>query len=545
MRVAASPVLGLVLGLALAASTAAQGPPPPPPPVVPPVPVPPGNPITPAKALLGKALFWDEQLSSTRTMACGTCHVFAAGGSDPRSLDPAAATHPGADGVFGTPDDVLGSPGVVRSLADGSYVAAPGFSLRPQVTGRKAPTMVNAAFAPLSFWDGRAGGAFADPLTGATVLAAGAALESQAAGPPVSDVEMGHVGRDWGDVAQRVAAASPLALATDLPADVGAFVAGRAYPELFADAFGTPEVTPARVAMAIATYERTLVSDQAPVDVVGGLTPLQQQGRQVFNGPGRCNLCHGGPLFTDQGFHNVGARPPGEDEGRFAVTGIPADRGRFKTPTLRNVGLRGPYFHHGGMPTLEEVVLFYDRGGDFTGPLQDPLIQPLGLTPQQRTALVAFLRFGLTDPRVALEQAPFDRPTLYSESSRVPEAYGAPSPGAGGAAPSLVALEPPLLGNPSLTLGLDGGLGGAPAVLALDLSPSVAGLPLLGATVHVAASPALRLLPAFVQPSAGTASWTLTVPAGASALGLEVFAQAFVLEPTALAATAAARMTVF
>ncbi len=323
--------LTLVLGVAAARPVVAQPPQP-----LPPVPVPAGNPITPAKASLGKALFWDEQLSSTRTISCGTCHIPSAGGSDPRSaLAGSIGVHPGFDGTFGTDDDVRGSPGVPSSLALGTYVPEASFGVAPQVTGRKTPSMINAAFSPLLFWDGRATGTLADPVSGATVLTADAALESQAVAPPVSAVEMAHADRDWNDVAARTAESTPLALAASVPAALDAWIAGRSYPQLFQEAFGTPQVTPARIAMALATYQRTLISDDAPVDQPPPgpgnpppLTQLEAQGRNVFNGPGRCVLCHGGPLFTDHQFRNIGVRPIFEDLGRGAVTGLPIHDGR-------------------------------------------------------------------------------------------------------------------------------------------------------------------------------------------------------------------------
>ncbi|MCB1086957.1 MAG: cytochrome-c peroxidase, partial [Verrucomicrobiae bacterium] len=178
-----------------------QGPPPPPPPPplqpLNPPPVPAGNPITEAKANLGKALFWDEQLSATRTISCGSCHQPESGGSDPRSLlgDP-ASTHPGADGIFGTADDVTGSPGVILNREDGTYDQDDFFGMTRQVTGRYTPSAINAGYASSLFWDGRATSTFRDPVTNAVILNAGAALESQAAGPPVSSVEMAHQGRD-------------------------------------------------------------------------------------------------------------------------------------------------------------------------------------------------------------------------------------------------------------------------------------------------------------------------------------------------------------
>lgn len=520
------------LGFALASAAArAQG--------VPPVPVPPGNPITPSKANLGKVLFWDEQLSSTRTVACGTCHAPARGGADPRTLAAPGALHPGFDLVFGTADDVRGSPGVVHCAAGGGYSPSAVFGLAPQVTSRKAPSMINAAFSPTLFWDGRANASFEDPVTGTVVLLANAALESQAAGPPVSDVEMAHEGRDWLDVVDRIAGAKPLALAEEVPPALLGYVGGRSYPELFAEAFGSPGVTAARTAMALATYQRTLVSNQSPFDqfqagIPGVLSPLEVQGLLVFNGPGRCSLCHGGPLFTNNSFQALGVRPPAEDLGRGAITGLPADAGKFKVPGLRNVGLRAPYFHNGSQPTLAGVVEFYDRGGDFLAN-QSPLIQPLGLTPQQKNALVAFLANALTDPRAASELPPFDRPALYSDSERVPATFGAAAAGSGGVAPRWVALEPALLGSPAFTFAVERGLGGAPAFLGLDLSASAPGTLAAGIPFHLAGTSALQLLALGTLAGSGAGggflSLTAALPAAPALDGVALFLQAFVLDP--------------
>ena len=106
-----------------------------------------GNPLTAAKVQLGKALFWDEQLSSTGTVSCGTCHMPEGGGSDPRtarSLE--ASAHPGGDGVFGTSDDVRGSRGVPNASASGHYVKSEHFGLLAQVTGRRAPSAIGAGY---------------------------------------------------------------------------------------------------------------------------------------------------------------------------------------------------------------------------------------------------------------------------------------------------------------------------------------------------------------------------------------------------------------
>jgi len=539
---AAAPV-----ALLFAAPSAAQG--------LPPVPSVPGNPVTNEKALLGKALFWEEQLSSTRTVACGTCHVPSAGGSDPRALE-ASSANPGHDGVFGTFDDVRGSAGVVRNDASGDYLHDALFGLRPRTTGRKSPTMINAAFSPELFWDGRAGGAFVDPVSGSVALAKRAALESQAAGPPVSDVEMGHDGRDWLDVLDRLANVEPLALASDVPAELEAWIAGRGYPDLFLEAFGSSTITASRVLMAIATYERTLISDQTPFDAMlaGDLTQLSAReirGMIVFNGPGLCSRCHSGALTTDQSYHNIGVRPVAEDVGRQAVTGLAEDRGKFKTPDLRNVALRAPYFHNGSQQNLAGVVAFYDRGGDHPENL-DRLIRPLILTGNQQADLVAFLEGAFTDPRVANELPPFDRPTLFSESARRPTTFGDATPGSGGFAPEMVLFEPALLGNPSLTIALQRGLGGAPALLCLDLVRAPVPFTVGGAETYLAFSPSLTVLSFGALNGAGAgAGWsshTVVVPSDPALRGLSATLQWAVLDPGSaggLAATRAADLPMF
>ncbi|MEM1330369.1 MAG: cytochrome c peroxidase [Planctomycetota bacterium] len=468
LAIAALPVGAgvLLLTAATTAQTATRGM------VLAPPLAPAGNPVTQEKVNLGRVLFWDEQLSSTRTMACATCHIHGAGGSDPRSQGGGtAALHPGADGAFGTPDDVVGSPGVPLSLADGTYDWNAQYGVLPQVTGRKSPPAINAAYAHELFWDGRAGTTFLDPVTGDTVLAFGAALESQAAGPPTSDVEMAHGGRDWTDIAARVAQSDPLAIAEDVPADLASWMGERGYDELFTEAFGDADITPARIIMAIATYERTLISDEAPIiDHLGGanvLTPAELRGEAVFMAA-RCDFCHIAPLFTDDSFHNIGVRPSAEDEGRFAITGNPSDRGAVKTPNLLNLELRAPYMRNGRFNTIMQVVNFYNRGGDFNEPNTHPLIQPLGLTPGERADLVAFLSRPMTDPRVANETGPFARPTLFTESDRVPQIFGTATAGAGGFEPAMVALEPALKGNPSFTVAVYSALGGANATLIID-----------------------------------------------------------------------------
>ncbi|HEX9959304.1 MAG TPA: cytochrome c peroxidase, partial [Pyrinomonadaceae bacterium] len=438
-----------------------------------PPPAPAGNPVTAAKASLGKALFWDEQLSSTQTVSCGTCHRPATGGSDPRTVvNNTRSRNPGFDNTFNTPDDVFGSPGVPLNNVDGTYSPSNHFGFNEQVTPRKAPSYLNAGlgFNGL-FWDGRASNIFRDPLSNQVLLTEWASYESQILGPPVSDSEMGHGNRNWTQVAQVIAAAKPLALAGSVPPSLSSWIDGRAYPELFEEAFGTPEVTPARIAMAIATHERALFSDRTPLDkyasAIEPLTAQEDRGREIYV-TAQCNFCHGGPLLSDQNFHNVGVRPQIEDFGRAIVTGNVNDRGRFKTPSLRNVELRAPYMHNGRFATLEDVVEFYNRGGDFNAPNKDPRVRPLNLSNQQKADLVAFLKRPMTDARVQSELPPFDRPQLYTETNRVPVITGTGRAGSGGIVPQATAIEPPVVGNPSFTVAVSSAVGNTQAVLVID-----------------------------------------------------------------------------
>lgn len=452
------------------ANTLQQGPVPP---LNPPPPAPAGNELTAAKIYLGKALFWDEQLSSTRTVSCGTCHHSGNGGTDPRSVPATTtSTNPGLDSFFGTPDDVRGSSGVPSTQPDGSYVNIQSYGLNDQVTGRKSVSYLNAAYPPLLFWDGRATDTFRDPITNAIILNNGAALENQVLGPPVSSAEMAHGGRDWNDVASRINGTSPLILSPSVPTALATWINGRTYPELFLETFGTSEVTPARIAMAIASFERSLYTDRTPFDLdVAGITQLtqqQQRGRGVFNASS-CNVCHAGTLFTDNTFRNIGVRPAGEDTGRFQVTGNQQDVGEFRVPSLRNVSLRGSFFHNGQFTTLQQVVAFYNRGGDFRNEPNVPqnLIRPLGLGPGQQADLVAFLQ-ALTDPRVAAESAPFDRPMLYIESDRVPQISGTGVAGSGGFMPQIKLISPPYIGNPNFIVSVSSALGGSNATLVIS-----------------------------------------------------------------------------
>ncbi len=114
---------------------------------------------------------------------------------------------------------------------------------------------------------------------------------------------------------------------------------------------------------------------------------------RLFRGRANCTACHVGPNLTDEEFHNTGVFWGQEpyDAGRVVVTGVPEDTGKFKTPTLREIGRTAPYMHDGSIATLEEVVDFYDRGGN-ENPFRDRDLRPLKLTTNEKTALVVFLR---------------------------------------------------------------------------------------------------------------------------------------------------------
>lgn len=228
-----------------------------------------------------------------------------------------------------------------------------------QPTRRRSPSLVNRAFGASQFWDGRA-----------------ASLEEQALRPIADPTEMGNT------VAEAV---------RRLSADAG-------YKVAFDTAFPGEGVTAATLAKALAGFQRVLVRGDGPIDRFrkGARSALSEQaahGFWLYESKGGCWRCHGGGNFTDEKFHNTGVswgnRPL--DLGRYEVTKDDADRGRFKTPSLRGVGLAAPYMHDGSLKTLEDVIEFYDRGGT-ANPHLDPAIKPLNLTAGEKAALVAFLK---------------------------------------------------------------------------------------------------------------------------------------------------------
>jgi cytochrome c peroxidase len=169
-----------------------------------------------------------------------------------------------------------------------------------------------------------------------------------------------------------------------------------AYQEQFRRVFGT-DVTAEGVAKAIAAYERTILSGNSAYDRFSAgdtdaLSAAAQRGLIVFEGKARCVRCHAGFNFTDESFHNLGVGMNREtpDLGRLTVTQHETDKGAFKTPTLRDVAVRGPYMHDGSLASLEDVVAFYNQGGH-QNPWLSKEIQPLDLTVGEQVDLVAFL----------------------------------------------------------------------------------------------------------------------------------------------------------
>jgi len=242
-----------------------------------------------------------------------------------------------------------------------------------RVGTRNSGTILDAAYMKYQFWDGRA-----------------ASLEEQALGPIHNPVEMG-------DTLENV---------------IRKLQAIPGYRDQFRAVFGT-DLTSDGIAKAIAAFERTVVSGPSPYDryLAGdeaALSPAAARGLGLFEGKGRCWLCHSGPMLSNQSFHNlgVGMDGPQPDRGREGVTKDPADRGAFKTPSLRNVALTWPYFHDGSARTLDDVIEVYDEGG-VGNPNLDPRVRPLNLTEAERKDLRAFLE-ALTGtlPKVAVPTLP-------------------------------------------------------------------------------------------------------------------------------------------
>lgn len=318
---------------------------------------------------LGRKLFMDRRLSSNNTLSCAMCHVPEQG---------------------------------FAAIELATSVGIEGRSLR-----RNAPTLLNVAYVNQLFHDGRSG-----------------SLEHQAWAPLLNPIEMGNPATH--DVIGKI---------RRMPDYAGKFEA----------AFGGAPADERTVAAALAAYQRTLVAGNSRFDRwrYGGdasaMNTDEQAGFAVFAGKGRCIACHTvearHALFSDARFHNTGigfarrrgardpahryvvqlapgvftelqaqdlasvSEPAQDDTGRHEVTGKDADRWSYRTPTLRNVGITAPYMHDGSLAALEDVIDYYQRGGD-DNPVKDPLVQPLALTIEEKRNLASFLR-SLTGENVA------------------------------------------------------------------------------------------------------------------------------------------------
>jgi cytochrome c peroxidase len=168
------------------------------------------------------------------------------------------------------------------------------------------------------------------------------------------------------------------------------------YVRGFTASFGESGITRRNIELALATYQRTIVANEAPFDrwVKGDETaidPAAVRGFDLFNGKARCAECHSGPSFTDGSFHDIGTAQGADiGRGRLFPTSVKLQHA-FKTPTLRDVARRAPYMHDGSVATLEAVIALYDRGG-IARPSRSVKIAPLGLTEGEKSDLIAFLR---------------------------------------------------------------------------------------------------------------------------------------------------------
>jgi cytochrome c peroxidase len=256
---------------------------------------------------------------------------------------------------------------------------------------RNSPTLLGVAFQKYLFHDGRA-----------------ASLEEQALFPMMSAFEMNQ---NLDFMEEEI----------------------RAVPEYlaeFATVFGDNEITRERIAMAIAAFERTLVSRDAPLDRflngdINSLSPAALKGYEIFTGKGKCSGCHYGVNLADDEFHALhvpenpehlkdpriattrrfvakvyhfeGYRTLAEDPGRYLITNDRRDWKAFKTPVLRDITRTAPYMHNGIFSTISEVIEFFNVGGG----QGNTVLGPLHLTPEEKEQLRVFLEEGLAGTQAA------------------------------------------------------------------------------------------------------------------------------------------------
>ena len=223
-----------------------------------------------------------------------------------------------------------------------------------------SPTLLNSGYSSSQFWDGRA-----------------ASLEEQSLMPIQDPSEMNQ----------------------SLPELFDELSAVPEYLSMFKTAFGDSKITAERISKAIATFERTLKTQETNYDLYwkgdkSAISSSALRGMNLFFGKAKCSICHNGPRFTDDHFHNIGVsftQTAEKDVGRNKVTGELFHLRAFKTPGLLYVSRTAPYMHDGSLDTLEEVVEFYDLGGD-DDPLKSPFISPIGLTTIEKQDIVEFMK---------------------------------------------------------------------------------------------------------------------------------------------------------
>lgn len=242
-----------------------------------------------------------------------------------------------------------------------------------QVLDRSTPTILNIAYQNRQFWDGRA-----------------KTMEDQALGPIEAAVEMDQ---NLDELVKELKAIS-------------------GYVTLFNEAYPQLGVSKEAIAKAISSFERTIVSTDSKYDRwLKGMDTMSKnevRGFQLFNGKARCNLCHMGFNFTDNGFHNIGL-PNNHDEGRYKIKPIKVLKGAFKTPTLRDIALTAPYMHNGEFATLAQVISHYNSGGKLNMGNLSPTLKPLSLTKQEQTDLHSFLLSLTGDAReITFPQLPLN-----------------------------------------------------------------------------------------------------------------------------------------
>ncbi len=232
--------------------------------------------------------------------------------------------------------------------------------------GRHTPTILNLAWGESFFWDGRS-----------------KTLEEQALGPIESLAEMNM---------------SSAQLEKDLQKING-------YVEEFTRVFSSPKITKHNIAKAIATFERKIISHPSPFDQwlegnEGAISQSAKRGFVLFNTKARCVSCHSSWRFTDDSFHDIGMRT--SDVGRYKIHPTEMAKFAFKTPTLRNIARRAPYMHNGSKKTLEEVMDFYNRGGDVKRKSLSSEMKPLGLQKEELMDVIEFLK-SLTSNESGIE----------------------------------------------------------------------------------------------------------------------------------------------